>query len=249
MADCRAQQLSSTSTTEQDRKMNIAVLDNAPERIDLIVGVLTTAGHICQPFQQIDPLLDYLRIHGADMLLIDWQTTDGHGADLLKTVRSELSSGVPVLFFTHRGSEDDIVAALCSGANDYMLKPLRRGELLTRTTALLKRSYPELSKPEQLQFAHYTFEPDTKRLTLAGVTVDVTQKEFMLALLFFRNLGRPLSRAYIAESVWPHNAELSSRSIDTHVSRVRNKLGLRPENGFRLAPVYSYGYQLEQLSR
>ncbi len=80
-----------------------------------------------------------------------------------------------------------------------------------------------------------------------GKTVDLTQKEFDLALLFFRHLGRPLSRAFIHETVWSRDAELVSRTMDTHVSRVRNKLALRPENGYRLAPVYSYGYRLEQL--
>jgi DNA-binding response OmpR family regulator len=76
----------------------------------------------------------------------------------------------------------------------------------------------------------------------------MTQKEFRLALLFFRHLDRPLSRAFILESVWPDQAELSSRSIDTHVSRVRSKLNLQPARGFRLVPVYSYGYRLEQIN-
>jgi DNA-binding response OmpR family regulator len=80
-----------------------------------------------------------------------------------------------------------------------------------------------------------------------GEQIDVTHKEFNLALLFFRNLGRPLSRAYIHESIWVRETAVPSRTMDTHVSRVRNKLRLRPENGFRLVPVYSYGYRLEKL--
>ena len=70
---------------------------------------------------------------------------------------------------------------------------------------------------------------------------------FALALLFFRNLGRPLSRAYIHEAVWQRDTALPSRTMDTHVSRVRNKLQLKPEHGYRLVPVYSYGYRLEKL--
>jgi DNA-binding response OmpR family regulator len=87
------------------------------------------------------------------------------------------------------------------------------------------------------------------RLMLDGQSIEVTHKEFALALLLFRHLGRPLSRAYIMEAVWSDDAGLSSRTLDTHISRVRSKLRLRPEQGFRLAPVYSYGYQLEQLPR
>jgi DNA-binding response OmpR family regulator len=84
---------------------------------------------------------------------------------------------------------------------------------------------------------------------MAGKQIEVTQKEFDLALLLFQNLGRPLSRAYILEAIWSRERDVPSRTMDTHVSRVRNKLQLKPENGFRLTPVYSYGYRLEQLPK
>ena len=100
---------------------------------------------------------------------------------------------------------------------------------------------------EHLEFGQYVFETRSARLTIAGELVELTQKEFDLALLLFRNLGRPLSRAYILEAVWSRDIEIPSRTMDTHISRVRSKLHLRPENGFRLAPVYSYGYRLEQM--
>ena len=81
----------------------------------------------------------------------------------------------------------------------------------------------------------------------ASAQIDMTQKEFHLALLLFRNIGRPLSRGHIREEVWGHDSDVPSRTMDTHVSRVRTKLGLRPEDGYLLAPVYSYGYRLEHL--
>ncbi|MEO8599609.1 MAG: helix-turn-helix domain-containing protein, partial [bacterium] len=96
-------------------------------------------------------------------------------------------------------------------------------------------------------FGRYGFEIRRGQLTLDGALIALTKKEFDLALLFFRNINRPLSRATILESVWSSNIEIPSRTIDTHVSRVRSKLHLRPENGFRLTPVYSYGYRLEQV--
>ena len=76
-----------------------------------------------------------------------------------------------------------------------MIKPIRRGELVARVQALLRRAYPSQNTVEQIQFGDYVFESRTARLTVSGKSIDVTQKEFDLALLFFRNLGRPLSRA------------------------------------------------------
>ena len=193
-------------------------------------------------------MLVQLRRELYDMLVIDWQVPDLSGAEVLRWAREKLPPTLPVLFMTSRSGEDDIVAGLAAGADDYMIKPIRRGELVARVQALLRRAYPSQSAIEQIQFGNYIFESRTGRLTMSGVDIEVTQKEFDLALLFFRNLGRPLSRAYILEAVWSRDVEVPSRTMDTHVSRVRSKLQLRTENGFRLAPVYSYGYRLEQIS-
>jgi len=153
-----------------------------------------------------------------------------------------------VLFMTSRSGEDDIVAGLAAGADDYMIKPIRRSELVARVQALLRRAYPTQTASEHLQFGAYKFETRAGRVSINEVPVEMTQKEFDLALLLFRNLGRPLSRAYILEAVWSRDVDIPSRTMDTHISRVRSKLELRPENGYRLAPVYSYGYRLEQVT-
>jgi DNA-binding response OmpR family regulator len=184
-----------------------------------------------------------------DLLVLHWQLADNNGPEIIKWVRERLSPTLPVLFITGRSNEDDIVAGLAAGGDDYMIKPIRRGELVARVQALLRRAYPTQNAVEQIQFGAYVFQARTGRVTMKGKPIDVTQKEFDLALLFFRNLGRPLSRAFILEAVWARDVQIPSRTMDTHVSRVRSKLQLRPEHGFRLAPVYSYGYRLEQMSQ
>jgi DNA-binding response OmpR family regulator len=228
--------------------MRIAVLDDDRSQTDLVCQVLTAAGHICHPFTSGKEMLAQLRRELYDMLVIDWQVPDLSGAEVLRWAREKLPPTLPVLFMTSRSGEDDIVAGLAAGADDYMIKPIRRGELVARVQALLRRAYPSQSAVEQIQFGNYIFESRTGRLSMSGTDIEVTQKEFDLALLFFRNLGRPLSRAYILEAVWSRDVEVPSRTMDTHVSRVRSKLQLRPENGYRLAPVYSYGYRLEQIT-
>lgn len=227
--------------------MRIAVLDNDRSQADLISQVLTSAGHTCQVYDSGKDMLGHLRKDSFDMLILDWQAADLGGAEILRRAKEKMSAATPMMFITNSSAEDDIVAGISAGADDYMIKPLRRGELAARVQALLRRAYPSQNGAEQLQFGPYIFETRPGRLSMDGAVIDVTHKEFYLALLFFRNIGRPLSRAYIHEAVWIRESAIPSRTMDTHVSRVRNKLQLRPENGFRLVPVYSYGYRLEKL--
>ena len=229
--------------------MRIAVLDDDRSQSDLVCQVLTTAGHACHAFESGKDMLNQLRRESYDMLIIHWQIPSLSGAEVIRWARDRLPANLPVLFMTTSSSEDDIIAGLAAGADDYMIKPIRRGELVARVQALLRRAYPTQNAVEQIRFGQYMFEPRTGRLTMDSKLIELTQKEFDLALLFFRNIGRPLSRAYILEAVWARDVEIPSRTMDTHVSRVRTKLQLRPQYGFKLAPVYSYGYRLEQISQ
>ena len=227
--------------------MRIAVLDNDRSQADLICQVLTAAGHSCQSYDSGKEMLAQLRKDSTDMVILDWQVADMDAVDVLRRTREKMPAHTPIMFMTSSSGEDDIVAGVGAGASDYMIKPLRRGELVARVQAMLRRAYPAQNGAELLQFGPYVFETRPGRLMMDGSLIDVTHKEFYLALLFFRNIGRPLSRAYIHEAVWIRETDVPSRTMDTHVSRVRNKLQLKPENGFRLVPVYSYGYRLEKL--
>ncbi|WP_317202821.1 response regulator transcription factor [Janthinobacterium sp.] len=227
--------------------MRIVVLDSDKGQTELMCQVLAAAGHACQSFHSGKEMLGHLRKDSYDMLILDWQVADMAGADVLRRAREKLAPKAPIMFISHMAGEDDIVAGLAAGADDYLLKPLRRNELVLRAQALLRRAYPTQNSSEQIQFGPYVFETRPGRLLMDGAALEVTHKEFLLALLLFRNIGRPLSRAYIHEAVWLRETALPSRTMDTHVSRVRNKLHLKPENGYRLAPVYSYGYRLEKL--
>ena len=86
-------------------------------------------------------------------------------------------------------------------------------------------------------------------MLLKGTSVALTQKDFELALLLFQHLSRPLSRAHILDVIWNQVTEIPSRTMDTHVSMLRAKLNLRPEHGYRLTPIYGYGYRLERVER
>ncbi|MFK7964182.1 MAG: response regulator transcription factor [Burkholderiaceae bacterium] len=188
-----------------------------------------------------------LRRESFDVMVLDWTVPDTTGIELLKSLRVN-GSRIPVLFATVRDAEEDVVEALQAGADDYMVKPLRGAELVARLNALVRRAQPPTSEERFLDFDRFKFDLRTQTLTANNEAIDMTQKEFHLALLLFRNIGRPLSRGHIREEVWGHDSDVPSRTMDTHVSRVRTKLNLRPEEGYLLAPVYSYGYRLEHLT-
>jgi DNA-binding response OmpR family regulator len=118
--------------------------------------------------------------------------------------------------------------------------------MLARVGALLRRAYPR-KEETHLSFPPYEFDTQLGAVRINGVAVELTPKEFELATLFFRNIDRLISRLHLQEAVWGRDVELASRSVDTHVSNVRKKLGLRGEHGYRVAAIYNYGYRLKPI--
>ncbi len=227
--------------------MRIAVLDDEESQLELIRCAMATLGHECHAFTHGKELLRRLRRDSFDLLILDWQVPDLSGIEVVRWARQKLETRIPVLMVTQRSEERDLVEGLNAGADDYMVKPMRIGEFIARVKALLRRSYPVQHAREQA-WGDYCFDIASRELTVAGEPVRLKKKEFDLALFLFRNHGRLLSRAHLQEAVWGMEMELPSRSLDTHVSTLRNKLHLRPENGWRLNAVYSLGYRLEAVA-
>ena len=228
--------------------MRIAILEDDPVQAAFVIEALSAAGHSCHEFSKGNALVHALRRQTFDLLLLDWEVPDLSGKDVLQWVRGSHAERIPVIFVTARGREDDITSILNAGADDYLIKPVTSGVLLARVSALLRRAYAINPVATKEVFCDFEFDLSSKQVLKGGVPIPLTQREFALALLLFQNLGRPLSRAHIAELVWKQAPDVSSRTMDTHVSLLRTKLGLRPEGGYRLAPVYGYGYRLEQLA-
>jgi DNA-binding response OmpR family regulator len=227
--------------------MRIAILEDDPALADQMLHALQGAGHGGQLFRTGAALVTALRRDTFDMLVLDWNLPDMSGVDVLGWARDHLESVPPVLFVTSRGDEADIVRALDLGADDYVVKPIKVAELQARVGALLRRSFPVQAADFQ-QFGDIRFDVGRQTVLIGGEEIVVTNKEFSLALLLFQNLDRPLSRAYLLDKIWGVSPDLQTRTLDAHVSRIRSKLKLRPEAGYRLAPVYSYGYRLEKVA-
>jgi DNA-binding response OmpR family regulator len=149
---------------------------------------------------------------------------------------------------TSRSLETDIARILNEGADDYIVKPVSVEILLARVKSLLRRTYQSSHASTMEVFDEIAFDLKSKVVIVRGTPITLMQKQFELALLLFQHMSRPLSRSYITDVVWKQAIDVPSRTIDTHVSSLRSKLGLRPENGYRLSPVYGYGYRLEKIT-
>ncbi|NSL56034.1 response regulator transcription factor [Uliginosibacterium aquaticum] len=226
--------------------MRIVVLEDNLTQSTLVSSLLRGAGHDVHEFALTRELQRFCSRESVDLYLLDWMMPDISGEEFLRWLREERHDNTPAIFITARDTEDDIVTGLSAGADDFMVKPISQRVLMSRIEAVLRRSKPRVAG-EVLELSPYTIDTAQKRIRLQGAEVELTEKEFDLALFLFRNLGRLLSRGHLLEAVWGRNPDLATRTVDTHVSRVRGKLQLRPENGYRLVPTYNFGYRLERV--
>ncbi len=225
--------------------MKVALLDDDRAQLDLMSLAIGALGHDCRCFERGRALLAQLRRDTFDLLILDWHLPDLSGFEALVWIRANLEHRVPILFVTNERNERSLVDALTEGADDYIVKPVRMVELKARVMALLRRSYPARDVESQ-QFGPYRFDLRNRRVELNGMPIELKQKEYELAHLLFQNEGRLLSRKRLMDKVWGADTEAWSRSLDTHISRLRAKLGLRGDGGYRLDTVYGFGYRLEQ---
>ena len=228
--------------------MRIAILEDDPDQLALLRRWIADDGHDVHAYLSGREAMKQAGRESFDLFMLDWQVPDVSGAEVLMWLRANVSKSVPVLFVTVRDSEQDIVFALEHGADDYMVKPVRRQELLARVHALLRRAYPQRGEEAALLPAVRDRHRSAARCARKAAAIDLTPKEFELTVTLFRNIGRLMSRGHLQETVWGRTGDLATRTVDTHVSQVRKKLDLRPESGYRVVPIYNYGYRLEKIT-
>lgn len=228
--------------------MHLALFDIQDQQRNLFMNALSEAGHESSFFLSHELNLEAFSAQDFALFILSWENINNEKKSYLHALRKQFGPNVPILLIVDAETESEILSGLAAGANDFLIKPIRKEALLTRVHVLLERAYPAWQAADKIIFGQHIFEIRKAKLTLNDQTIALTQKEFDLGLLLFKNMGRPLSRAFILESVWATETEVSSRTIDTHISRVRNKLQLQPEYGFRLVPVYGYGYKLEKIT-
>ena len=228
--------------------MHIALLEDEQEQAQHIQTMLSEREHHCDSFSTGQSFLSAILHRSYDLMILDWQIPDMTGLDVLRNVRAQVNWPIPVIFLTQRDSESDIVRALDTGADDYLIKPARAAELLARISALARRSNPD-SAQEILRHGPFEIHTRQRTITLHGKELALTDKDYDLTLFLFQNMGRLLTREILLERVWGLARDINTRTVDTHMSRLRRRLGLNPENGFRIKTIYQRGYRLEPMDK
>ncbi len=225
---------------------SIAILEDDKDQVQLVSRWLTESGHKVSHADNGKEFLQLLKSGDFDMAILDWQLPDISGIDVLRHIRLDMKSSIPVLFATQKGQEDDIVKALNTGADDYLVKPLRHGELMARVTALQRRS-GSADEFDILELGPIHIDTNNHIVRVHDETIKLTQKDYLLAVCLIRNFGKVLSREFLLKEVWGIDSDLNTRTVDVHVSRLRRSLKIGPEIGIYIKTIYQHGYRLEQM--
>jgi DNA-binding response OmpR family regulator len=215
--------------------MRIAILQRDPLQRQSIEKTLVQAGHTCVTYDDGLNMSRVLARSTVDLLVLDWHGVRLSGVDVLKSVRAVGGDRLPA------------VRAFAAGADDYVSLPLRPAEFRERVAALLRRAYPDRHSVASFDAGPYHFDGRRQLVMLRGEPVNLSGTQYRLASLFFANIGRVLSRDHIFAMVWGREFREFTRTIDSHVSRLRLLLEIDQDSGFRLQPVYKSGYRLLNL--
>jgi two-component system, OmpR family, response regulator RegX3 len=226
--------------------MNIVFLEDDRSFASEIVAFLQLAGHQVEHFAAGRECLRAMNQNQYDMALLDWEVPDMSGVEVLESLKLK-GNFPPVIFLTGRDAEEDVIAIIESGADDYIVKPANPKVLIARINALHRRVNANAAERAIVNYGSLTVDFSKRKFEIGGDAVKLTEKEIDLALYFFSQVGVLLSRAHLTKVVWGTTPDIDTRTLDVHVSHLRSKLKLLPQYGWRLISVYHQGYRLERL--
>lgn len=226
--------------------MRVALLEDDIDQARLMKGWLEGDEHRVYHMANLEEFSDTVARESFDVFLLDWLLPDGTGLDALKRLREDRQDQTPVIFVTQMDQEEQIVEALGAGADDYMIKPVRQAEMLARLKASTRRLLGTDS--HTIELGSYTIDSGHRVAQVGEEKVELTAREVDLAGFLLRNPDKLLSRRHILENVWNlRNPDINTRTVDTHLSRLRRKLHLDGSHGWKLVGIYQYGYRLESV--
>ncbi len=222
---------------------NILVVEDEPAIQELLALNLEHAGHHVLRARDAEQAGELVRHALPDLILLDWMLPGQSGASFARTLRQdERTKQVPIIMLTARGQEQDKVAGLDAGADDYVTKPFSPRELLARIKAVLRRRAPQLTD-EPIEISGLRLDPATHRVS-AGVTqLELGPTEFRMLHFLMAHPERVHSRAHLLDQVWGDHVFVEERTVDVHIRRLRK--ALEPTAHDRLIEtVRGSGYRL-----
>jgi len=227
---------------------HILVVEDEPDLNDLIAEQLRKDGYrVSQAFDG-RAAVKAARDGAPDLILLDWMLPVLDGVSALQEIRR--ASLVPVLMLTARGQDIDVVNALEAGADDYLAKPAHIRVLRARIAALLRRAKAapaaartsEAAPATPVQLGRFRVDREAREVRFGGELLELTPTEYELVELFCLNPGRAFSREYLLERVWADAPDVGVRTVDTHIQRLRKKLG---DGDQTIQTVWGLGYRVK----
>jgi two-component system phosphate regulon response regulator PhoB len=226
-------------------KTTVLIVEDEPAIVELVTFSLREAGWNCVPVQSTQEAWEYMQTRTPQLVLLDWMLPDQSGLRLLARIRGDRHFGnVPVIMLTAKSMEEDKLAGLNSGADDYITKPFSPRELLARARALLRRKSPELAET-LMKAGPVTLDPVSCTVSLNESKIDIGHAEYKLLKFFLAHPERVFSRSQLLDKVWGDHVVIEERTVDVHVLRLRKAL---KEAEHLIRTVRSVGYMLSEKS-
>ncbi len=234
-----------------ETRFTVAIVDDDDAMGEALAAWIGDIGYNAIRFASGAALLSEIGTAGAadfSLILID---SEHSGFDRIEFVRQLRNGGraiAPIILCTTRGDEADVVEALGADADDFIVKPVRRNELAARIDATLRRAYPRPAGNAFLTVPPFSIDLTNRLFHVDGQQIALQNLEYALALMLFQNLNGVVPRARIIQSLWGGAPMETSRTLDTHVSRIRRKLGLSAARGLVIQSIYGLGYRLQAVA-
>ncbi len=222
----------------------VLIVDDEPDLLELVRVNLAQAGYEVEMCASGQEGLDRVRQAPPDLLVLDLMLPDLPGTEVCRRIRSEERfAELPILMLTAKSEEVDRVVGFELGADDYVSKPFSPRELTLRVGAILRRARNAPEPKTTLGHGALALDTDRHRCAVDGSPVDLTAKEFKLLATLMRRPGRVRSRQSLLDEVWGSDITVTERTIDTHLKRLREKLGAA---GDLIETVRGVGYRFAE---
>ena len=222
----------------------ILLVDDEPDTIDVLRVALSGAGFALQSAADGVRAVVLARDENPDLIILDVMMPELTGFEVCRIIRRDPNtSRIPIVLLTARSAVDDRILGFEAGADDYITKPFSPRELVLRVRSVLARTRPREPAAERLRFGELEIDHGRHQVRVGGTLVELTALEFKLLACLARKFEYVQSREQLLVEVWGHRQPLDSRTIDTHVRRLREKLG---EAADIIETVRGFGYRLKQ---